>query len=91
MHVQLREEGEVDEAGAVHAFGAEAAIAVGDALPVFFLGEEAVEKEVVGGEKFGGGVVVFWGLGLGFLDGGCGFCGAGGQRDAEEHRCGESC
>ena len=64
MHVQLREEGEVDEAGAIHALGAEAAVAVGDALPVFFLGEEAVEEEVVGGEKFGGGVVVGDGFGL---------------------------
>lgn len=62
MHVQLREEGEADEAGAVHAFGAEAAVAVGDALPVFFLGEETVEEEVVGGEEFGGGVVVGDGL-----------------------------
>lgn len=73
----MREEGDVDEAGAVHAFGAEAAVAVGDALPVFFLGEEAVEEEVFGGEEFGGGVVVFWGLGLGFLDRGSEFCGAG--------------
>lgn len=45
FHVQLREEGEIDEAGAVHALRAEAAVLVRHALPVFFLGEQAVEDQ----------------------------------------------
>jgi len=45
FHVQLREESEVNEAGAVHAFGAEATVLVRHALPVFFLGEQAVEDQ----------------------------------------------
>ena len=38
LHAQAGQEGEVNEAGAIHAAGAQAAVAVGDALPVFVLG-----------------------------------------------------
>jgi len=52
FHVQLREEGEIDETGAVHAFGAEAAVLIRHALPVFFLGEQAIEDQGLLGRKF---------------------------------------
>ena len=66
FHVQLREEGEVDEAGAVHAFGAEASVAVRNALPVFFLGEQAIEDEGLPGRELLWGVNDFGGRGLAF-------------------------
>lgn len=37
LHAQAGQEGEVDEAGAIHTPGAQAAVAVGDAFPVFVL------------------------------------------------------
>jgi hypothetical protein len=38
FHAQAGQEGEVDEAGAIHTAGAQATVAVGDAFPVFVLG-----------------------------------------------------
>ena len=38
FHAQAGQEGEIDEAGAVHAARTQAAVAVGDAFPVFVLG-----------------------------------------------------
>ena len=52
FHVQLREEGEIDEARTVHALRAEATVLVRHALPVFFLGEQAVEDQGLLGREF---------------------------------------
>ena len=52
FHVQLRKEGEIDEAGAVHALRAEATVLVRHALPVFFLGKQAVEDQGLLGREF---------------------------------------
>ena len=38
LHAQAGQEGEINEAGAIHAAGAQAAVAVRDAFPVFVLG-----------------------------------------------------
>ena len=66
FHVQLREEGEVDEAGAVNAFGAKATVAVRNALPVFFLGEQAIEDEGLPGREILWGINDLRGRGLAF-------------------------
>ena len=74
MHVQLREEGEVDEAGAVHTFGAEAAVAVGYALPVFFWARRLLRRKLsevrssaVVLSSFGGWGWDSWTGGVGFV------------------------
>ena len=38
FHAQAGQEGEIDEAGAIHTARAQAAVAVGNAFPVFVLG-----------------------------------------------------
>ena len=49
LHAQAGQEGEVNEAGAIHAAGAQTAVAVGDAFPVFVLGLQGNAQ----GRRFG--------------------------------------